>query len=119
VETVYHVLWELVHVFFEHKGLLADSGGTKHDAGASSFLYPFLDGRESDAERVLEDVRRSAILKAEEVTTLRHRSIEQSGDVLTRAACAPIGVRSWRRIARLRQWGVRPPTAFTTVARCR
>ena len=23
VETTYHVLWELVHVFFEHRGLLA------------------------------------------------------------------------------------------------
>ncbi len=23
VETLYHVLWELVHVFFEHRGLLA------------------------------------------------------------------------------------------------
>ncbi len=24
-ETAYHVLWELVHVFFEHPGLLADA----------------------------------------------------------------------------------------------
>ena len=80
------VLWELVHVFFEHKGLLADTTGAKHDAGASSFLYPFLDHRESDAERVLEDVRRSAILKADEVTSLRQRSMEQSDDVLCSAA---------------------------------
>lgn len=88
VETVYHVLWELVHVFFEHKGLLADSSGAKHDAGASSFLYPFLDRRETDADRVLEDVGRSAILKADEVTNLRRRAMEENGDVLCTAARA-------------------------------
>ena len=86
VETVYHVLWELVHVFFEHKGLLADCTGATHDAGASSFLYPFLDRRESDLERVLEDVRRSAILKADEVTNLRLLAMQQNGDVLCSAA---------------------------------
>ncbi len=65
VETLYHVLWELVHVFFEHRGLL--EGRTErrvHDAGASSFLYPFLDEREHDLEPVVEDVRRSVLMKA-------------------------------------------------------
>ena len=42
-ETAYHVLWELVHVFFEHRGLLEGrEAGPVHDTGASSFLYPFL-----------------------------------------------------------------------------
>ena len=36
VETTYHVLWELVHVFFEHRGLL--SGGV-HDTGAVSYTH--------------------------------------------------------------------------------
>ena len=48
---LYHVLWELVHVFFEHRGLL--EGRTErrsHDAGASSFLYPFLAEREHDLD---------------------------------------------------------------------
>jgi D-sedoheptulose 7-phosphate isomerase len=31
-ETTYHVLWELVHVFFEHPGLLDTAGGL--DPGA-------------------------------------------------------------------------------------
>jgi D-sedoheptulose 7-phosphate isomerase len=88
VETLYHVLWELVHVFFEHKGLLADSTGAKHDAGASSFLYPFLDHREIDVDSVLEDVRRSAILKADEITKLRVRAMEEHGDALCSAARA-------------------------------
>ncbi len=42
-ETLYHLLWELVHVFFEHRGLLAGRAAAPvHDSGASSFLYPFL-----------------------------------------------------------------------------
>ncbi len=42
-ETLYHVLWELCHVFFDHRGLLEGRDArTVHDTGASSFLYPFL-----------------------------------------------------------------------------
>jgi len=29
-ETLYHVLWELVHVFFEHEGLLSNVEGVDH-----------------------------------------------------------------------------------------
>ena len=45
------MLWELVHVFFDHRGLLAgrDRRPT-HDAGASSFLYPFLAEQEDELE---------------------------------------------------------------------
>jgi D-sedoheptulose 7-phosphate isomerase len=35
-ETTYHVLWELVHVFFEHPGLLDDSRSGAGNAGASA-----------------------------------------------------------------------------------
>ncbi len=74
VETAYHVLWELVHVFFEHRGLLEGrSEQPVHDVGASSFLYPFLGEREHDLDAVLADVRRSVLMKAEEVQELRAR----------------------------------------------
>ena len=57
VETTYHVLWELVHVFFDHRGLLAGRDERpRHDAGASSFLYPFLGEAEHDLDAVLADV---------------------------------------------------------------
>ena len=70
VETLYHVLWELVHVFFDHRGLLAGRDPRRvHDAGASSFLYPFLGEGEDDLEAVVDDVRRSALMKAEEVVS--------------------------------------------------
>jgi D-sedoheptulose 7-phosphate isomerase len=86
-ETAYHVLWELVHVFFEHRGLLG--GRTEHrvhDAGASSFLYPFLGEREHDLEAVLADVARSVVMKADEVQALRGATLSGSGAALAHSA---------------------------------
>jgi D-sedoheptulose 7-phosphate isomerase len=88
-ETVYHVLWELVHVFFEHRGLL--QGRTErrsHDAGASSFLYPFLAEREHDLEAILADVAESALMKADEVQQLRVATLVDNATVLGEAAGA-------------------------------
>jgi D-sedoheptulose 7-phosphate isomerase len=89
VETAYHVLWELVHVFFEHRGLL---GGRRsravHDSGASSFLYPFLGEEENDLESVLGDVRASAVMKGAEAGALRAQTIVDGGDALDAAARA-------------------------------
>jgi D-sedoheptulose 7-phosphate isomerase len=76
-ETLYHVLWELVHVFFEHKGLLEDRTGKRsHDTGPSSFLYPFLAEAESNLDRVLDEVRRSILKKAEDVIRMRASSMD-------------------------------------------
>jgi D-sedoheptulose 7-phosphate isomerase len=89
IETLYHVLWELVHVFFEHRGLLEGRSERRaHDAGASSFLYPFLDERESDLEAVLEDVRRSVLMKAQEIGALREQTLTDNAAVLAGAAAA-------------------------------
>jgi D-sedoheptulose 7-phosphate isomerase len=87
IETLYHILWELVHVFFEHRGLLdGRNTGTHHDAGASSFLYPFLAEQERNLDGVLVDVGRSIRMKAAEVTALRAATIEGSGRELLAAA---------------------------------
>jgi D-sedoheptulose 7-phosphate isomerase len=87
IETLYHVLWELVHVFFEHRGLLAGRAArTLHDAGASSFLYPFLAEQEDALGAVLEDVRQSALMKAEEVGALRAQTLTDNANVLVSAA---------------------------------
>jgi D-sedoheptulose 7-phosphate isomerase len=89
VETLYHVLWELVHVFFEHRGLLSGRAERRgHDAGASSFLYPFLAEREDNLDDVLDDVRRSVLMKADEVGTLRAQTLTEGADVLAAAAGA-------------------------------
>jgi D-sedoheptulose 7-phosphate isomerase len=87
VETAYHVLWELVHVFLEH------NERTVHDTGAASFLYPFLGERETDDEAVVEDVRRSILMKAEEVGELRAQTLTEGRDALMAAARALRGAR--------------------------
>jgi D-sedoheptulose 7-phosphate isomerase len=88
-ETLYHVLWELVHVFFEHRGLLEHRAGARlHDAGASSFLYPFLAEQERDLESVVADVRASVLMKADEVGELRRRLLLEGRSELVAAAGA-------------------------------
>ena len=89
VETLYHVLWELVHVFFEHRGLLAGREvGPVHDTGASSFLYPFLAEGEHDLDSVVADVRASALMKSEEVGSLREQTLQENRGALIAAAAA-------------------------------
>jgi D-sedoheptulose 7-phosphate isomerase len=88
-ETTYHVLWELVHVFFEHRGLLEGrTAARKHDTGASSFLYPFLGEAETGLDAVLDDVRRSVLVKAGEIDALRARTLAEGGTELAAAAAA-------------------------------
>jgi D-sedoheptulose 7-phosphate isomerase len=64
--TTYHVLWELVHVFFDTpRGEAADTGG-----GVES-LYPFLYGGSHDPQEVLDSVAASTIDKVTEIVGLR------------------------------------------------
>jgi D-sedoheptulose 7-phosphate isomerase len=87
VETLYHVLWELVHVFLDQRGLLEGRrGGTVHDAGASSFLYPFLAEHQDDLEAVVADVRASVQMKAAEVGALRVQTLGDCRETLLQAA---------------------------------
>jgi D-sedoheptulose 7-phosphate isomerase len=86
-ETAYHLLWELVHVFFDHRGLLEGRDASHvHDTGASSFLYPFLGQQETDLGAVLADVSGSVLMKAEETAALRHQTLTESAEVLLAAA---------------------------------
>jgi D-sedoheptulose 7-phosphate isomerase len=88
VETLYHVLWELVHVFLEHRDR------SRVGAGAASFLYPFLegDGASGDLDAVRADVARSIEAKAAEIGALREQVLRENADVL-RAAAAALGPR--------------------------
>ncbi len=87
VETLYHVLWELVHVFFEHRGLLAGRTERRvHDSGASSFLYPFLGEQEDDLEAVVADVLESVLMKAREASELRAQTLAEARETLVVAA---------------------------------
>ena len=82
IETGYHVLWELVHVFFEH--LESSTAG----AGASAFLYPFLERGERDVAPVLADVRASMLMKAHEIAGLREATLGAGEATLYEAAAA-------------------------------
>ena len=94
-ETHYHLLWELCHVFFEHRGLLEGrEARAGHDTGASSFLYPFLAEQETDLDRVLEDVRRSVLMKASDVGALREQTLGDNRQALADAAAALRGART-------------------------
>jgi len=89
IETLYHLLWELVHVFFDHRGLLEGREARQvHDPGASSFLYPFLSESQTDLESIVSDVAASALLKAEEIGALREQTLTENRDELLRAATA-------------------------------
>lgn len=86
-ETHYHILWELVHVFFEHRGLLEGRQARQvHDPGDSRFLYPFLGEEESDLEAVLEDVEESVRMKGEEIGELRRQTLTEGTGALVAAA---------------------------------
>ncbi len=88
-ETLYHVLWELVHVFFDHRGLLEGrEARATHDTGHSAFLYPFLSEGESDLEAIVEDVRGSVLMKSAEVGELREQTLSEGAPTLLAAAAA-------------------------------
>src|SRR5215204_843227 len=78
-EVLYHVLWETVHVYFEHR----EQG---HDVGASSFLYPFLGTQEQPLERVVEEVQGSMLQKMEEVNSMRVAVAETESNVMSEIA---------------------------------
>jgi D-sedoheptulose 7-phosphate isomerase len=74
------VLWELVHVFLEHRATAT------RDAGAASFLYPFLDQSATGDAALVEDVRRSVLAKAQEVSALREQTLTDGREALVEAA---------------------------------
>lgn len=86
--TAYHVLWELVHVFFEQPGLLEDGDGDAASAptGGIEELYPFLYEGTTSIDDVLADVARSTAQKAADIVALRRTVGQQHGEHV--AACA-------------------------------
>ena len=82
VETLYHTLWETVHVFFERRQL-------GHDAGQSGFLYPFLgSGNNSDSTETVREVAQSIRMKAADDAQLRTRAAEEESGKIASAALA-------------------------------
>jgi len=80
-EVLYHMLWETVHVYFEHR----EQG---HDVGSSSFLYPFLGKGEQQLEGVVEEVQGSMLQKMEEVNGMRAAAAETEVGAVSEIAAA-------------------------------
>ena len=79
--TVYHLLWELVHVFFDSPDATAEN-----PASGVEQLYPFLYGGGTDARPVLDAASESARQKIAEIVELRRAVGQEQGSAL--AACA-------------------------------
>jgi D-sedoheptulose 7-phosphate isomerase len=80
-EVLYHVLWETVHVYFEHR----EQG---HDVGNSSFLYPFLGKGQQPLEEVVREVQGSMLQKVQEVNRLRAAAAESEATAISETAVA-------------------------------
>jgi D-sedoheptulose 7-phosphate isomerase len=80
-EVLYHVLWETVHVYFEHR----EQG---HDVGSSSFLYPFLGKGVQPLEEVVKEVQGSMLQKMQEVNRLRAAAAESEAGAISETAVA-------------------------------
>ena len=81
IEMLYHVLWETVHVFFEHRELGLDTG----DAG---FLYPFLGRQKQPTNDVLDEVAGSISLKVKDDSILRSRVAADQSEAIVATAQA-------------------------------
>ncbi len=80
-EVLYHVLWETVHVFFEHR----EQG---HDVGNSSFLYPFLGKGEQPLQEVVREVQDSMLQKVRETNRLRAAAADSEAGAVAETAVA-------------------------------
>lgn len=81
VEMLYHVLWETVHVFFEHTPI-------SQGAGHAGFLYPFLGGSGGNRDALVTDVAASILAKVADDALLRSQVAERSADVIAAAVQA-------------------------------
>ncbi len=81
VEIAYHVLWETVHVFFEHREM-------GHDVGRSSFLYPYLGKEKQETGGLLAEVAASIVAKAADDERLRAEVAASQAAAIARAVAA-------------------------------
>ena len=78
VEILYHVLWETVHVFFEHREL-------GHDVGESGFLYPFLGTEKQSTPDLVAEVAASILIKVHEDAELRRQVAREEAEQIGNA----------------------------------
>ena len=92
VETLYHVLWELVHVFFEHRGLLEGRAAARCTTRArrASSIRSSPSAR-TTSRRSSPTCARRSLMKAAEVGALRAQTLGEGRETLLaprRPSCA-------------------------------
>ena len=95
VETAYHVLWELVHVFFEHRGLLEGRERAPRPRHRRVELPLSVPRRAASttSRRCSPTCAASVLMKAEEVGALREQTLAD-GARRARAAAAALRARA-------------------------
>jgi len=81
VEILYHVLWETVHLFFEHREL-------GHDVGESGFLYPFLGKEKQNTPDLVAEAAASILLKVQDDSNLRAQVAREEAEQISRTTQA-------------------------------
>src|SRR5271165_358516 len=81
VEVLYHTLWETVHVFLEHREM-------GQDAGAASFLYPFLGHAKQDTAALRRQASESILMKVREDARLRTQVAEEQSEQMASTVLA-------------------------------
>ena len=115
-ETLYHVLWELVHVFFDHRGLLEGREarpGSRHRRIQLPLPVPL--GVRARPRRGRSTTSASSVLmKAEEVGALREPTLAENRETLIAAAAACAS--AWTRAGACSPsaTAARPPTRWTS-----
>jgi D-sedoheptulose 7-phosphate isomerase len=81
IEILYHVLWESVHVFMEHREL-------GHEVGAAGFLYPFLGQATQQTGDLIAEVASSIQMKVHDDSSLRAQVARDQAEQIGGAAVA-------------------------------
>lgn len=81
IEMLYHVLWESVHVFLEHREL-------GHDVGQAGFLYPFLGQEKQETGDLVAEVAASIRMKVEDDSRLRAQVAREQAEAIGSTALA-------------------------------
>ena len=88
VETLYHVLWELVHVFFDHRGPARGARGARRPRRRRLELPLSVPGRGGDRPRRGHRATsgESVLMKSAEVGELREQTLGDNAETLAAAA---------------------------------
>ena len=81
IEILYHVLWETVHLFFEHREL-------GHDVGESGFLYPFLGKEKQNTPDLVAEAAASILMKVCDDSKLRSQAAREEAEQISRTTAA-------------------------------